>query len=144
MAHHIEALRDLHTTLIDSWNGYDEALQDSDEHGLKYLFSEMITMRMKHSAELADRLVELGETANDSGSFMSTVHRTIFSVRSLFGGLNETVLPGLIDGEKRILAQYDHLIADASVGVTELQVLNTQRAALNAKINEMISLKAAA
>ena len=38
---------------------------------------------------------------------MTAVHKTIMDVRSMFDGLDESVLPGLIDGEKRNVAKYD-------------------------------------
>ncbi len=44
---------------------------------------------------------------------MSVVHKTIMDVRSLFNGLDESVLPGLIDGEKRNVAKYDDALKTA-------------------------------
>lgn len=43
----------------------------------------------------------------DEGSFMTIVHKNIMDVRSLFNGLDESVLPGPIDGEKRNISKYD-------------------------------------
>ena len=68
---------------------------------------EFIDLRTRHHTELHEMLRDSGQTPDDSGSFMSTVHRTVIKVRSLFSGLDESVLPGLIDGEKRIVEYYE-------------------------------------
>ena len=44
---------------------------------------------------------------------MTVVHETIMDVRSMFNGLDESVLPGLIDGEKRNVSKYDDAILKA-------------------------------
>jgi hypothetical protein len=66
---------------------------------------------------------------------MSTVHRTVISLQSMLTGLDETALPGFIDGEKRILDSYDAAIR-LSAGDT-LAVLERQRAAVSERIAEM-------
>lgn len=74
---------------------------------------------------------------------MSTIHRTVISIRSLFGGLDESILPGLIDGEERVVGYYDEALKDCPPSETEM--LSKQRAALLAKIAEMklLEVKAA-
>ncbi|MFO1166627.1 MAG: hypothetical protein U1E19_00675 [Rhodoblastus sp.] len=52
-------------------------------------------------------------TPDESSSFLSVVHRTIFVGgigRSIDFGLDESVLLGLIDGEERIAARYDEAL----------------------------------
>ena len=74
--------------------------------------------------------------------FLSTIHRTVISIRSLFGGLDESILPGLIDGEERVLGYYDEALTDCPP--SETAMLSAQRSALNAKINEMKARSAVA
>ena len=45
MTDHIEALKGLRTSLIDSRNGYQEALDDAEGKGLTPLFRDMIALR---------------------------------------------------------------------------------------------------
>jgi uncharacterized protein (TIGR02284 family) len=137
MTEHIDKLRSLHTALIDSRNGYKEALKDADQHGLTSLFSEMITLRTAHSEALAEELTDLGERVDERGSFMSTVHRAVISMRALFGGLDRSVLPGLIDGEERIIGYYDDAILASPQGVSETILMIEQRDVLRRKIGEM-------
>lgn len=126
MAEHIDNLKSLHTILIDSKHGYEEALSDAEGRGMTQLFRDMITLRIHDAGELATVLATLGEKPDDSGSFMTTVNRAIISIRSLFGGLDESILPGLIDGEKRIVGYYDSALETAGSSV-DREILTRQR-----------------
>ena len=106
----INQLKTLHTRAIDALQGYREAVRQAEGKGMTPLFTDMIAIHAKNSDELAITLRTLGAQANDDGSFMSTVHRTIMDIRSMFGGLDESVLPGLIDGEKRNIETYDETL----------------------------------
>lgn len=142
MTDRIHSLETLHTSLVDSRNGYEEALEDADGKGLTPLFREMIALRASAIDELGRDLAALGRPLDESGSLMSTVHRTVMSVRSLFSGLDESVLPGLIDGEERIIANYDRAIAASAAGNVEYAHLTAQKAVLQAKIAGMRAMKA--
>lgn len=143
MAEHIDSLKSLHTILIDSKHGYEEALADAEGHGMTQLFRDMISLRIKDGNEIANELVTLGEKADDSGSFMTTVNRAIISLRSLFGGLDESILPGLIDGEKRIVTYYDTALETAASSV-DREILTRQRQNLLKVIADMESKNALA
>lgn len=137
MSENIEALKSLHTALIDSRNGYEEALEDADGKGLTSLFREMISIHTDSADALTQLLAGYGERSDDNGSFMSTVHRTVIRIRSLFGNLDSSILPGLIDGEERILSYYDEAISASSLGSSERTTLVTQRQTLDRKISDM-------
>lgn len=137
-----DALASLHTALIDSRNGYQEALEDAEGKGLTGLFREMIAMRERDAGELARVLTSLGQTPDQDGSFMSTVHRTVIKVRSLFTDLDESILPGLIDGEERILRSYDEA-AEEAAGMPHRAVIEQQQLRLREKLAEMRGLQAA-
>jgi len=133
MTDHVDSLKSLHTALVDSRNGYEEALEDAEGKGLTPLFRDMIALRNKHAAEIAEHLRALGEKVDNEGSFMSTVHRTVISIRSVLTGLDDSILPGLIDGEERIIVYYDEAIAESP----EYDTLVRQREAVSAKVAEM-------
>lgn len=143
MAEHIDNLKSLHTILIDSKHGYEEALADAEGHGMTQLFRDMISLRIKDGDEIATELVTLGERPDESGSFMTTVNRAIISLRSLFGGLDESVLPGLIDGERRIVTYYDSALETAASSV-DREILTRQRQNLLKVIADMESKNALA
>ena len=58
---------------------------------------------------------------------MSVVHRTIMNVRSLFNGLDGSVLPGLIDGEKRNVDKYDDALQAIRRATASPRLLTAQR-----------------
>ena len=64
-------------------------------------------------------------------------------VRSLFNGLDESVLPGLIDGEKRNVSKYDAALKGAKISADITALLNAQRGKIAQKIAVMETQKAA-
>ncbi|MGQ0672075.1 MAG: ferritin-like domain-containing protein [Hyphomicrobium sp.] len=133
----IEALKSLHTILIDSRNGYDEAVKDAEGKGLTPLFREMRELRSRHADEVTRYLTAAGQAADPSGSFMSSVHRAVISVRAALTGLGDSVLPGLIDGEERIISAYDDTTKLLTPGSDMHQTLLEQRQTVADKIADM-------
>lgn len=133
----VDYLKSLHTGAIDARNGYREALKDSEGRGLSPLFAEMIQLHQSHADDLGRALAASGEQPDKSGSFMSLVHTTIMDIRALFNGLDESVLPGLIDGERRNVGAYDDALNKARPPAALASLLSEQRASLVAKIAEM-------
>ncbi|ABD08717.1 conserved hypothetical protein [Rhodopseudomonas palustris HaA2] len=139
----LDHLKTLNTSAIDARNGYQEALEDAEGKGLTSLFRDMIALHHGNAEELAGMLLNAGEEADDSGSFMSVVHKTIMSVRSLFDGLDGSVLPGLIDGEKRNLAKYDEAVQASAGAPAIVATLTAQRNKIREKIELMQQQNAA-
>ncbi len=133
----IETLGSLHTHAIDARNGYQEALKDAEGQGLTNLFTDMIALHTRNADELAAALMSAGGKVEDDGSFMSVVHKTIMDIRSLFGGLGASVIPGLIDGETRNMKAYDKAIADDPLPDHTQALLTTQKARLASAIVAM-------
>jgi uncharacterized protein (TIGR02284 family) len=140
----LKDLKSLHTADIDSLHGYEEARKDAEGRGMTPLFQELIVMHTRNAADLAAELQARGERADDEGSFMSAVNRTIMDVRGLFGGLGESVLPGLIDGEKRNLHHYDRVLASADLSANLRVILEGNRTRLEQTLDELEDLAARA
>lgn len=137
----VDHLKSLHTSAIDARNGYQEALKDAEGKGMTPLFREMIALHQGHADELASELKTLNEMPADKGSFMTLVHETIMDVRSMFNGLDESVLPGLIDGEKRNVSKYDDALKAVGAGSSVVQLLSGQRDEVVQKIAGMEAQK---
>jgi uncharacterized protein (TIGR02284 family) len=138
----MDHLKTLHTSEIDARNGYEEALEDAGAMGMTSLFRDMIALHDANADELGGILRNAGETANDEGSFMSAVHRAIMNVRSLFNGLDSSVLPGLIDGEKRNVEKYDQARKAGNDSSMDF-LLTAQRDKIQQKIGLMEAKRAA-
>lgn len=139
----VDHLKTLHTSAIDARNGYQEALDDAEGKGMSPLFREMIALHDGNARELARELTKANEKPDDKGSFMTVVHQTIMDVRSLFNGLDESVLPGLIDGEMRNVSKYDEAFKDASAAPAIASLLSAQRERIAHKVADMEMQKAA-
>jgi uncharacterized protein (TIGR02284 family) len=138
-----DELKTLHTNAIDARHGYEEALEDAEGRGMTPLFREMITLHSTNAEELAALLSSAGQYPDQDGSFMSTIHRTVISIRALFGGLDASVLPGLIDGEHRNVKAYTKILDRHNLPAEAQTLAETQRNRLNAAITKMESLKPA-
>lgn len=134
-------LESLHTSAVDARNGYEEAVEDADKRGLSGLFADMVSLHERNAEELAAELRRKGATADEDGSFMSVVHRTIVSIRGLFGALDETVLPGLIDGEERNVSKYDTALSELADDAETTQLLSAQRKRILDAIGVMRTMK---
>lgn len=139
----IDSLKQLHTDLIDAQKGYEEALADTKDASLMALFRDIITMRERHHAQIHGQLLQLNEKPDENGSFMASVHRAIISAEASLGGLGKRSLSGFIDGEKRILADYDDAIeAFEEENASLSQLLLHQRGELDAKMADMERMSA--
>jgi uncharacterized protein (TIGR02284 family) len=136
MAEH-DSLKSLHTALIDARKGYETAYTDAKKPEMKSFFQSMKTLHEAAHDDVHKALTAHGETADEDGSFMATVHKTVISVRSATLGLDQYSLDSFADGEEKILEYYDDAIADDLVSSTTLQMLKKHRAALAGKIGEM-------
>jgi uncharacterized protein (TIGR02284 family) len=139
----VDHLKSLHTSAIDARNGYQEALKDADGKGMTPLFRDMVALHEHNADELARALTKANEIPDEKGSFMTVVHETIMDVRSMFNGLDESVLPGLIDGEKRNVSKYDEALKAAGATANVASVLSRQREDIVQKIAGMEAQKAA-
>jgi uncharacterized protein (TIGR02284 family) len=142
----IESLKKLHTTLIDTHRGYEEAFKeaskDADSAALVPIFREMIDLRSKAHAEIHRTLTALGEKPDDSGSFMSRVHRVVIDVRATVSGLSES-LPSFIGGEDHVIDAYDEAIKENKGDAKIADLLLRQKQELLTELSKMKSLQTA-
>ena len=133
----IDSLKDLHTGLVDTRNGYEEAVKDGKESDLLPLFERMIVLHGGAAGEVAAMLSGMGVTAGEAGSFMSTVNRTVISLRSMVTGLGENILPALASGEEIILKKYDTALAAGDLKPADQALLQARRDELENAIGRM-------
>jgi uncharacterized protein (TIGR02284 family) len=132
-----DGLTSLYTRAVDARRGYEEALEQAHGHGLTSLFQDMIATHTTNATELSGHLKALGEQPDPGGSFMGTVHSTIMDIRGLFGGLGESVLPGLIDGEQRNVARYNEVLGTPDIPHDIGDSLQNQRGRIETMLTAM-------
>jgi uncharacterized protein (TIGR02284 family) len=105
------SLMELHTALVDTCKGYDEAIQDAEKPQLKTLFEKAKFVHEKAHAEIHAILNARAANPDDEGSFMSAVHKVVISTRAAVVGLGESSLSSFASGEERIVEVYDKAIS---------------------------------
>lgn len=130
------SLAALHTAILDAREGYEKAIEKSDDAVATSLFKAMLAQHADAHADVHDALTRLGEKADESGSFMATVHKTVISVRAAVTGVDESTLKSFADGEERILERYDDALGEQADPAT-ISTLKRHRARLADRIAEM-------
>ena len=133
MAH--EELKKLHTSIIDTIKGYDEASKDAETASLASFFEQMGQIHRAHHHAIDAVLDSEGEKLSEDGSFMTAIHKGVIAVRSSITGLR-SALPAFADGEKMLIQQYDEAITEASPAAVRT-LLTSQKSELQAKVTEM-------
>jgi len=105
-----DSLIALHTALIDASRGYDEAIEGSERSDLRVLFQGAKALHDKAHTAIHKVLLARSMTPDGGGSFMSSVHKTVISVRSAVVGLDLRSLSAFASGEERITQAYDRAI----------------------------------
>lgn len=89
-----EKLQDLLTVVVDARNGYREAVEDANRVSMREFFSGMVALKDRHVTELEGLLRARGVEPDESGSFLTTVNKAIFSIRSIFNRLSASIRTG--------------------------------------------------
>ena len=139
-----DAIAHLHTRLIDSADGYRQALETSDSHAHAALFREMIERRERNAAELRAYLNDRGMDLDDDGSILAAAHRVFLQLKSMLGGDEKAVLDEVVRGEKALLDAYNDAIEPATLETPEFDFLNRQYRSLSEKVGELEAMQARA
>ena len=133
----VDAIKRLHTSMIDTRRAYEKAHEEAKEPALKTLFGDMAALKQKDHDELHRVLSELGETPDEDGSFMTAVHKTVIAVRSAVKGVDRGALSAFASGEKTIVTDYDDALGQDDIRPATVDVLTRQKSALVTKIGDM-------
>lgn len=131
-----DALKTLHTALIDARAGYKDAKARADDRRTETLFVEADTGHRLAHDDIHARLLQLGEQPDEGGSFMSTIHEAVIAIRSAVTGLDDRTLPSFASGEERIIDLYDDAIEESADPdlVASLRIHRAKLATLVAKM----------
>jgi uncharacterized protein (TIGR02284 family) len=132
-----DTLVELHTASIDACKGYDEAIKDAEKPELKALFQRAKSLHEKAHAEIHVILTARAATPDDKGSFMSTVHKAVISMRSAVVGLDVGSLSSFASGEERIIEAYDKAIEANGDDGPVRTALEAQKSALMELVGDM-------
>lgn len=134
-----ERLSELATLQVrhtDAANGYDAGLQNADET-VKPVLRRLSDMHRHFAEQTARILVAHNGEPDPDGSWLSWVHRSVMAARGMIDGLGTDIIPGLIDGEKRVLEQIDRALEQTHWADDERRVLISQRDRTEAELAEL-------
>ena len=137
MTDKIEALKDLHTRLIDSRDGYEQSAELADNSAHKQLFSSQIERRSRNADEVRSFLTKNGETIDDDGSILAAAHRTWLSLKDTVTTGDDKILAEIIRGEETLLEAYDKAIEVSGAGDPELKWLTDQYTDLKMLVDDL-------
>ena len=133
-----DALKTLYTRLIDSKDGYEQALERSDNAQHQAIFREMIDRRTRNAAQIRTYLAQQGQEMDDDGSLLAAAHRSFLALKdSITGAGDEAILEEVIRGEESLLKAYDEAISEAGGTDPEFAFITQQHSELKSKIEEL-------
>lgn len=140
----IEIISTLHTKVADAAKGYEEAMTIGNHTGVASLCADLCQRHLTHAHDLAGLLLARGGHPEGNGSFMSMVHKAALNVRFTISADETSLLPGLRDGEKRLLEAYDDTLREAEIDGSfsseEIRTLQAQRTIIVAHVGKIDAL----
>jgi len=121
------ALEKLHARLVDTSNGYAQALDRTEDSALRLFVQNFATLRQHHIDELAQELAAKGVEPQRDGGWMTVVHESIMKVRDVFGTLDASARDEMLKGEEAILDLYDDTIGALSADTRLTNTVTRQR-----------------
>ena len=121
------SLEKLHARLVDTANGYREALDRTEDPVLRGFVQDIATLRQHHIDELARELAAEGVEPQRDGGWMTVVHESIMKVRDVFGTLDASARDEILKGEKTILDLYGDTIGELAEDTRLTNTVTRQR-----------------
>ena len=131
-------LKTLYTRLVDSKDGYEQAIERATSESHKSLFRDLHERRTRNAAQIRTYLAQKGEEMDEDGSLLAAAHRSFLSLKdAVTGAGDEAVLEEVIRGEETLLKAYDEAISSATGSDPEYAFITQQHSELKAKIEEL-------
>jgi uncharacterized protein (TIGR02284 family) len=128
-----DKLASLHTAIIDARAGYGKAIEQAEDPGVLERLRAVAALHQSAHADIHRMLGSQGETPDDDGSLMGSLHKAVVTTRSAILGLDDASLASFASGEETNLKAYDEAIAEM-VEPSQRAVLQEHRDALAAEV----------
>ena len=132
-----DALKELYSTVIDSWDGYEKASEVVDSPRLQSLFEELQDRRARHAAELREYLASTDIDLDDDGTILASVHRQYLGLKDMVSDDDAAVVAEVIRGERQLLDAYDQAIRSMDATSPAFSFATEQHRNLEAHIEEL-------
>ena len=141
MTDRIDALKTLLTRLIDSREGYREAMGHVDSPQMKDVLTQFMDRRERNASEVRSYLVKAGHDVDDDGSLLASAHRSFMDLKDKLTSGDSATLAEVVRGEKTLLDAYEKALAAAGAADPEYAFLAEQHASLESAIAQLETRK---
>ncbi len=140
----VESLNDLVKINNDRIQGYEKAVEDTDDTQLDSLFRQMIVQSQNFRSQLADHIVRIDGTAvtdATSTDVGSKIHRAWIDIKAAVTGKDKgTVLSSVEFGENAAIEAYEDAIESDKLPAYIKEQLQAQLTELRSALAQMKSL----
>ena len=122
-----DALTKLHTRVVDSRDGYRNAIQDVDDKEVGAFLTSMVEERERFHTKIYEVLGAQGVALDEGGSTAAAVHRKLMDLRGALSSGANGIYAECARGDEQLVKTYDEAI-EATKGHDEWAFLTEQRA----------------
>jgi uncharacterized protein (TIGR02284 family) len=141
----VESLNELVKINNDRIQGYEKAVEDTEDTQLDCLFRQMIVQSQNFRSQLADHIVRIdGRAVTDATStdFSSKIHRAWIDIKAAVTGKDrDTVLSSVEFGESAAIEAYEDAIEDDHLPAYIKEQLQSQLTELRSALDQVKMLK---
>ena len=138
MTDRIDALKTLLTRLVDSREGYRDALDHVESDSMKQLFQQFMERRDRNASEIRAYLTKEGHNVDEDGSLLASAHRTWLDFKDAVTPSDDAATTAeIVRGEKVLLEAYDDALTAAGGTDPEYAFLAEQHASLKSTIAQL-------
>jgi|GEM_PF-294097 len=120
----IEELNDVTKLMIDSFKGYKEAIDQSDDSfALKQEFADRAERRSVYIAEIQDYVRSIGGTPEVEGTARGAVHRGFVKFSNLFRDDEEGAVSSVENGENYLAESIEDVLEDDDIDARGRELL---------------------
>lgn len=141
----VESLNELVKINNDRIQGYEKAVEDTEDTQLDGLFRQMVMQSQNFRSQLADHIVRIdGRAVTDATStdFSSKIHRAWIDIKAAVTGKDrDTVLSSVEFGESAAIEAYEDAIEDDHLPAYIKEQLQNQLTELRSALDQVKMLK---
>lgn len=139
--HDIRVLNGLIETVIDSADGYENAIADTQTSRFSEIFQRRGAERRQLTTELQSQVRALGGTPEDDGTLLASAHRMFTNLRNRVAGGDKAVIDEVEAGEDHIKAKFEEALENREVSPSTAAIIDSAYDLVKAGHDEIRDLK---
>lgn len=121
--HDIDTLNNLIETVIDSADGYQNAIKEAETSRFSEIFARRGAERQMLTEQLQAQVRTLGGAPEDDGTMLASAHRMFLNLRHAVAGGDQAVIDEVESGEDHIKAKFEDALKDMEVSATTRTII---------------------